>query len=333
MAFSREWTVLLTIIFLATSNALPAQTPDSEPDKNLYWPGEFETRFEGGIFSSVLNGEITRAENRTPGGSGSWQINPGYQLLELLVSPHSVGVLRFHAMTDTKQTVILKVIEPSEDAADGKKTTSRDYPVTLDPSGKWEPYEIAFETGPGFPKPLVSELLVTSFNAGDASFFIDDLTVTMAEEESNWTPVITENFLSKSGGSPLVVGSKKNASAPASRGRVPLDLGKYAGKRVRVSADVTFLSLEGEFKPWSAILFVLQQPNGSAPTVLSPEGDWPFWCPIGQAGRPGQPKRVSAEYLLPQDAGQLILEAQAQPGIGDNLAQLGEVEVAVQEEE
>jgi len=332
---------------MALAYSLPAaeEPPARDWGTNLYWPGDFELGFPGGCFSFVRRGEISAEVNRTPGGRASWQLSPGYQHLELLVPAHRRGRLSFWALSAAPQKIDLLVVAPLEGVADdasGKKSRTISHPVDIKASDAWQFHEVPFETEKPYPHPPRTEILVTCFNGSPQPFYIDDLQVHMEADtapvrgvEPVPCPLRNADFLDGTAfwqtdrpapdrppdGPPgLWLGVGEDSGTPASMAWQPLEAKGLAGRRIRISADVTYVSMQPPYEPWGAILFVLHQGDSPQADVLPPLGHWPFWCPIGHAARPGEARRISAEYQIPATADRLVLCIQAQQGIGRNRA-------------
>ena len=71
---------------------------------NLYWPGDFEHGIYGGMYSNKVNVKISTKQNHSQNGRSSWELNKGYQHLELLVSGHRSYSLSFWALSNHQQT-------------------------------------------------------------------------------------------------------------------------------------------------------------------------------------------------------------------------------------
>jgi hypothetical protein len=293
---------------------------------NLYWPGDFEARFEGGNFGSQLNLTLSTETNRTPGGRQSWRINAGYQHLELLVPSFRKGVLSFWTLATQPQKLVFKVVDPLPGVQVTRENPARthDQTLTIPASSDWQRHEIAFETFNSWPKPPVSEILITFYNQSDGPVFIDDLEVRMAPDTASppppGRPIDILNDAAAFEG--LILGSTPPALSFIGR---PLDAVQIRGQRIRVSADVTYLSMDGDIQHWGSILFVINQSQDGSGQALDPVGEWPFWAPIGHAAPVGTPRHISAEYLIPADANALQFQVQAQSGLGRNTARIDNI--------
>jgi hypothetical protein len=315
---------------LLTALPLLATEPDSF-GANLYWPGDFEARFEGGIFGSKRGTVISAGPNRTPGGKQSWEIVEGYQHLELLVPSHRKGIITFYALATQPQTMVLKVVDPIPDVAvtPENPVRSHDQFIEIAASSEWKKYEIPIETHNSWPKPPVSEILLTFYNYEDkGSVRIDDLEVRMTPDppQTAGTAPAVPPLADTACFHDLTYGPEAPATALAHR---PLDLTSILGKRIRLSADVTFLSMDGEINHWGSILFVISKGDNLTGPVLDPLGAWPLWAPIGHAAPPGKPRRISAEYQIPADADALTLRIVAQSGIGPNTARVANLDFKI----
>lgn len=298
---------------------------------NLYWPGDFEARFEGGNFGSMLgNMALSTETNRTPGGRQSWRINAGYQHLELLVPSFSKGVLSFWALATRPQTLVFKVVDPLPGVLVTRENPARthDQTLTIPASSDWQRHEIAFEAFNSWPKPPVSEILITFYNQDGDSVFIDDLEVRMAPDASPapkpGRPVAAmpdATFFEN-----LTFGTEAPHKTSAF---CSLNADDLRGHRVRISADVTYLSMDGDIQNWGSILFSIVEGQFGAGQALDPIGEWPFWAPIGHAAPVGAPRRISAEYHIPADAYALQFQVMAQPGLGRNTARIDNIHFEV----
>lgn len=312
-----------------TEHALLAQpdtTAATEPSSNLYWPGDFEARFEGGIFGSKRNLALSSEANRTPSGRQSWKLNPGYQHLELLVPSFRKGVLSFWTLAAQPQTMIFKVVDPAPGVPVTKENPARTHDQTLaiPASADWQRHEIAFETFNSWPKPPVSEILLTFYHLEGGPVFIDDLEVHMASDPSP-APEPGQP-ISALPDTAFLEGLTFGTTAPHKTSAITsLDAEALRGHRVRISVNVTYLSMNGDFDPWGSVVLVLTRGQGGSGSIIEPVGAWPFWAPIGHAAPVGSPGRISADFEIPSDADALELQVLAQPGIGPNTARVSDL--------
>ncbi len=307
---------------------LSAGTEQRSPDgygPNLYWPGDFEHRFEGGIFGSQTNLHITAAPGRCSESKKVWKIVSGYQHLELLVPSYCKGKITFWAFASYPQTLIFKVVDPlpPEVASPGNETRTLDQNHIIEASGEWKFYQIEFETLGSWPKPPVSEILLCFFHEGNGDVLIDDLEVRMAPVQRVVEGLIPDVLpISADAFAGTLFGSKGDGQGVTNFAENSIDATSLRGKRIRISANVTYLSMSGNIQHWGSILFLLKSTDPADGEILQPEGDWPFWAPIGHASPPGEPRRIHAVFQVPEEIAGLQLIIQAQQGIGSNLARV-----------
>lgn len=311
--------LLLALLPLSLS-AAPAS---AERGPNLYWPGDFEARFEGGIFGSQTNLALSTEANHTPGGRQSWKLNRGYQHLELLVPFHRKGTVSFWVLAAQPQTFVLKVVDPTPGVpvTPENPVSTRDQTLAIPASSEWQHHTLEIETVNAWPKPPVSEILLSFYHPEGGPVFIDDLEVRMAPDPAP-AALLGRSVVALTDAA-FFEGLTLGSTAPnTSFVQRPLKAEALSSRRVRVSADVTYLSMNGEIKNWASILFVMVKGHASDSPAIAPIGDWPFWAPIGHAAPVGKPRRITAEYQVPADADTLSLQVLAQPGLGSNLARI-----------
>ena len=337
-----------------------------EPGENLYWPGDFETHLYGGIYSNSVNVEISADANHTPDGGQAWQVGKGYHHLERLVPGHSRYRLTFWAKTPSPLTVKFKVISPGEEpAAEGEKPKLKDrtYEIALKAGEAWQRYTLDFETGEPYPGPIVTEVLFSIWSGQSKAAYIDDLQIqplvdpeaapaapagepTKAIVNGDFERGVSGWVLPEGQGKPipaaavaggddrpwpghaLVLGKAGHPEAAVSSVAQAIDASALAGKRVRVSADVAYLSSELPIQSWSGVLIVLWAGDRAVGEPLEPTPK-PFWCPMGLSAPVGRFRTIAAEYDIPADAKSLYLRIMTQNGMGSNLAALDNVSISV----
>jgi hypothetical protein len=301
------------------------------PVENLYWPGDFEHRFEGGIFGSKRNLTMSTEANHTPGGKQSWKLAPGYQHLELLVPSFRKGVVRFRVLAGQPQTMIFKVVDPLPGVPVTKENPARTHDQTLEipASSDWQTFEIPFETFNSWPKPPVSEILLTFYHTEGAPVFIDDLEVRMLPEEAPAKERAGKRADVLSDAAAIDAITFGPQSPQTNFAHYPLNADQLRGRTIRISADITYLSMDGDFDPWGSMLLSVARGNDGNGDIIEPDGAWPLWLPMGQAAPIGTAKRISRTFQIPADAGALSLRMQAQSGMGKNSARVSGVNIEV----
>jgi hypothetical protein len=333
---------VLSLLFLASSDVT---TPKFRP--NGYWPGDFERGFIGGMYSNNHGCRLSDQVNRTDGGTRSWKITPGYQHLELLLPAERKAKVSFWAKSDTPQTLDVNVITPAEVTKKNPAGTRKIiHTIDIKPGEAWQQYELSFDMVEPFPYLRASEILLSSYNAGDASWYIDDLEIRWEQDtEAGWknVGVITNGDLeagdtawadatlakTDDGGSALAVGTA-DSPVPVSRAsHQSFDATAIAGKRVRMAADIAYESHENVDDNWSAVVIAIKADGKVIPAI----DRWPLWMPLGMAGPVGQFKTIAAEFDIPEEVQSLRLEVVAQPGLTTNVALVDNIRIQMASED
>jgi hypothetical protein len=327
--------------------------------ENRYWPGDFEASLIGGMYSSDLRCTLSDQANRTPNGSHAWALEPGYQHLELLMPGHRRALCTFWARSPHDQVFELHVITPDQDPADDSVVSRKvTYPVTLEASDDWVYYEIAFETIEPFPAGSLTEVLLAAYNGREEPAYIDDLALRWEDEDpaaaGAWREVeVLQDADFEDGGSwsimpepltdaaraerpdgtghALLIAPPGHAAGPSHIAWQPIDAAPLRGRRIRLTAEVSFPEFFGPRSAWAAVLLVLRQGVGPEAPPLPTASGWPFWMTLGQAAEPGRFGTASAEFEVPADADQLTLSIQAQEELGRHRAYVDRIRVYVQD--
>ncbi len=327
---------------------------------NIYWPGSFEHGLFGGAYSNNQKVHLSRTANHTPGGEYAWEIRPGYQHLELLVPGNSAYRLSFWMLTHQNMTLHFKVIG-APDATQGGAATFREHlhPIAVTGSTAWQSCQLEFTTAAPYPGPVLTEVLLTAFNGGTTSAFIDDLSIqrrvcadkTQARVFTSTTAISNGTFERgatnwfvpyEPPGTPLAAGAlQSRPELPRHGTLLVLDTtatpavaqiirsSDLAGTRIRLSADVAFLTNKHVAHAWSGVLFVLSDGATVDSPLLTPEPA-PFWYVVALSEPPGVVRRISAEYDIPVTSTALCLRIVLQPQVGRNLAIVDNVLIEVQ---
>ncbi len=323
---------------------------------NPYWPGDFETIIFAGGYSNNLNVTVTDRANRTPGGSRSWEVHPGYQHLEILIKGERHHRLSFWARCPEPVELVLKVISHARpNQTDGKPFRDNNHPISLRTGSEWRYYAYDFYTPDPYPSVAEAEILLTLANPHDGPAFIDDMKI--REIDPSPEPVrplplpsgIVRNGDFDLGGASWLWPDASAATGPTLRphaGRTcvvfgdpsegwtteagqRLDVRSLAGRRIRLEADVAFLTNEVPEHAWLGMAFDLF--NGSSaesPALAStPKVFWPPFC---RSVPTGQFQTVSAAYTLPDDATDVWLRLNYQQKAWRNQLAVDAVRIVVE---
>lgn len=327
--------IVFAVALLTMASAAGAQTLGP----NLYWPGDFENHIYAGIYSNQKAVTLGENANHTPAGKRAWEIHPGYQHLELIVPGERRYRVAFWAKTPQDLTLTLRFV--SVDANEKKpdrsaKSRDNDTPIALKAGDEWQRYQVDFVAANPYPGPEVGEVLLSLYNATNATAFVDDLEV----RELDAAPTLVNgNFeegargwdVSAAGGdatrtmqslerdAQLLLGLSTNGEAVASRATQVVANHGLAAKRVKVSADVAYVTNFAPERAWSGVLFVLRDgDSANAPLIASQPA--PHWYPVSLSARPHVFRTVEAVYTIPAASKSLFFEVQMQNGVGKNLA-------------
>jgi hypothetical protein len=293
---------------------------------NTYWPGDFEDTLLGGVYSSNRGVTLADGENHTPGGERSWAVGKGYAHLELLTEAHSDYLLSFWAKSEQALTVEIKIIHPSEPNQAGKVEPVEEVrEIPLEVTGKWERYELRFNSGVPYPGPVVSEVLFSLWSPEEGLTFIDDLKLAKLSP-GDPAPDLLPTHLIEEKAQTLTIRAESPHQDDARTQKI--DATSLAGKRIQISADVTYLSDQSPASSWAALVFELRDgTEQSSPTLTSTPS--PFWLPIGHAAPPAQPKRISAIYDIPPEVAELTLRTILQSKVGLNSVKVSNVNLSI----
>ncbi len=322
---------------------------------NLYWPGTFEGPLFGGNFSSAMNVAANDGANHTPGGSKAWQLAKGYQHLELLTDGVGEFEVGFHAKSGSPFEVVVKGI--ARDPLSGKPV-EMPQTIRVEASEDWKPYSVRVPMTVPYPGPRTGEILVTCFYAGDQPAWIDDLEVRRATVDPEPRPLapvpaaLTEwpqngDFeagaegwdAAQKGAVPSVVeipGSGhalslavEQASKTAAVLQTMSNVGKLAGKTIRVWVDVAYPAITEPASNWAGVVVDLVSIDDAGKAVNPEPSEKPFWLPIGHSAKPGEFRTISGEFPIPTDSESVILNIQLQKGVKKNAALIDNVRIEV----
>ncbi len=300
---------------LAVTAATPLFAADSP---NLYWPGTFEGAVFGGNFSSAKNIQLADEANHTPDGTRAWKVQPGYQHLELLTDGTGEFEVTFHARAESRLDIVLKVISPGDDG----KPVEEPHSITIEPSEDWREYRAVVTVNDPYPGPRTGEILVTAFQSGNASVWIDDLEVRRVSDDPDAPPTApapdaTTTIPLEHGGELAVDQSPIPSSIS-----LPIPVDGLAGSKVRVWLDVTYDTVSEPAKNWAGVVAELQATDAAGSSTVLESTPAPFWLPIGHAAPAGEPRTIRAEYAIPEGTQSLTFVAQLQPGVQANRVRL-----------
>lgn len=316
---------------------------------NLYWPGDFEQGLYGGNFSKALNVVVDNTDNATENGQFAWRLPPKtYQHLELLTEGTGNFYLGFKAKAAEDLAIVVKVVYKDEHDS----TRTAEYPVNVIGDSNWHDYSVDYELEKPYPGPRTGEVLITCWNPGSDAW-IDDVVVRRAGpdkqireefnaietkairggdfEEDPWVWISNDNAAYISSGlnnKVLKLGTKEAAAGAVNQ---LIDASSLAGKKIRLTADVGFLTVDEEDAySWAGILLTLRNGRDRSSPVLASDPS-PLWCPLGLAPPPGKMKSISAVYDIPVATNDLFLMIENQPRSGNNAAIIDNVKMEVLE--
>ncbi len=356
-------TFLGTAIILGSSIFCACNTVEqqSSNDSNLYWPGNFEQAVYGGNFSRALNVVLDDTDNFTQNGNKAWHLMPGkYQHLEILTTDKGEWTVSFMAKSIKPVDVLIKPVFQDEE----HKKHTEDHAVSLVGDGQWHPYRVTFKVSQPYPGPKSGELLVSCYNGSGADAWIDNLELSPAPSnklEASFTkpnPSMVTNLIKnndfESGIShwqsttegavfdasslrkldiegnktrAIVLSPQVTEGATASVGQA-IDATSLAGKRIRVSAEVSFLTLNGNGFSWHGFLLDVHEGDNKDGKVISGDPS-PNWMPMGLSAPVGKSKRCYSEYFVPAGTEHLFIELKTLPKMADNLVAVDNVTIEV----
>ena len=342
---------------LTEIDSMTFNNPNPKLEENTYWPGDFESTLYGGIFSSATNVELVEAENHTENGKGSWYIQPStYQHLELLTAGLGDFRVSFFAKSNKAQSVIVKWVYIDE-FGDQK---TEDQVVSVKSDNEWHRYDVEYEVTSPYPGPRIGEVLITCYGAAGAQTWIDDLEVrrNSIDEEAFVTPnpdflteVIKNGRFEDGNSSWLISGTAEpvpSSSISQIIGRFNsgksllmgnqgsneiaqiVDASSLAGKKIRVSLDVSYLDIDNTKTQWTGLICSLKEGNNKASPLLASNPS-PFWLVQGQAARLGEWKKIYANYEIPAGVTELYFEVSIQNNARSNRIMIDNVFIEVLE--
>ncbi|GJM64726.1 hypothetical protein PEDI_52780 [Persicobacter diffluens] len=335
----------------------PAQVNQRQ---NLYWPGDFENAIYGGNFSRAVNVTVDNSNNYTKGGNKAWHlIQDKYQHLEILTTELGEWKISFMAKSENDLKVIIKPVFRDEQ----NKQATHEHEIDILGDNKWHPYELSFKVENPYPGPMTGELLVACYNDSQGEAWIDNLALepmtgqleasfktpqpalltdllqnnSFEEGTAHWESTdehvafkpssIREITLNGKKSPAVVLAVQPQKGATKSIGQ-KIDASSLAGKSIRVSAEVSFLTLNGKGFSWHGFLLDVHEGDHKDGKII-PCDPSPNWLPMGLAAPVGESKRSYGVYQIPAGTKFLYIELKTLPKMADNLVAINNVSIEV----